>query len=346
MRLKLRRVRNKLKKPKRRLLTKIPPVPTMVTLGNGVCGFAAMILSLRALSLGVPPVPVEWSGWTPERCLYWAGLLIFLAMVFDVLDGRVARFTRTAGRFGAEMDSLCDMVSFGVAPALLVYAEVSLVRQGGGGYPVPDRYVWLLLATYVCCAALRLARFNIEISDDHPDFFFGLPSPAAAGCVVGWVVLIHGGNELPPLLQPHFSLVIKYLPLVLPFFAFLLGVLMITRVRYVHIGEKLLRGRRSFIYLLGLLLTFVLVAMQAEIMLVLSFNGYLLFGLLRVLRRRGAVGEPRGVSPASATEVAAAGEPLSASAKPAEAASVPESAAAGASPGGGKQGAAADETVL
>jgi CDP-diacylglycerol--serine O-phosphatidyltransferase len=205
-------------------------------------------------------------------------------MIFDLLDGRVARFTRTSCRFGAEMDSLCDVISFGAAPALLAYSSITFARLGGG-YPILDRYVWLLLAVYVACAALRLARFNIETDTDaHHDFFFGLPSPAAAGCLAAWTVMAHGKRELPEPLRGLFLNVHEWIPFCLPFFAFVLGVLMITRVRYVHIGEKLLRGRKSFMHLVGVLTVLALIAMQTEITLLIAFNGYFLLGLINTIR--------------------------------------------------------------
>jgi CDP-diacylglycerol--serine O-phosphatidyltransferase len=221
--------------------------------------------------------------------------MIFFAMIFDVLDGRVARYTRTAGRFGAEMDSLCDMISFGAAPALLAYATILLETKAHELiFPILDRYVLLLLVTYVSCAALRLARFNVEAETEHRDFFFGMPSPAAAGALTSWIVLFHGRRGLPPFDRTEISELlktvptewVKYIPSALPFFAFLLGILMITRVRYAHVGERLLRGRKSFLQNLALIFTLVLLAMQAEIMLAVAFNGYLLIGLGQSVARR------------------------------------------------------------
>src|SRR5712671_4267220 len=105
----------------RRLLHGIHPIPTMVTLGNLICGFASIMLSMRANNLPVNP-PEGAVVMSAEDYLYLAGLLIFLAMIFDVLDGSVARLTKSTSKFGMEMDSLCDVVSFGAAPAVLVKA--------------------------------------------------------------------------------------------------------------------------------------------------------------------------------------------------------------------------------
>src|SRR5688572_5574010 len=148
-RLKLRRS----DKPRRRLLMGIHPVPTMVTLGNLLCGFGAIVLAMRA---DHPP-----AGMKAEDCLHIAGLLIFLAMIFDVLDGTVARWTKSTSKFGMEMDSLCDVVSFGVAPAVLVKAMIDLQLDTVDQFKI-GAYVWPLLAVYVSCAAMRLARYNVE----------------------------------------------------------------------------------------------------------------------------------------------------------------------------------------
>jgi CDP-diacylglycerol--serine O-phosphatidyltransferase len=108
-----------------------------------------------------------------------AAIAIFVAMVFDSLDGRVARLTRTQSEFGAEYDSLSDMVSFGVAPALVVY-EWGLKGLGKAG--------WFAAFVYCACAALRLARFNTNIDVVDKRFFQGMPSPAAAGLVAGFIL--------------------------------------------------------------------------------------------------------------------------------------------------------------
>ena len=107
-----------------------------------------------------------------------AGWLIFLAMIFDALDGHVARLAKTTSDFGAQLDSLCDVVTFGVAPAFL------LVKMCPGFTFNHSQMVWIIAAAYACCAALRLARFNVETDDedDHMNFS-GLPSPAAASVV-------------------------------------------------------------------------------------------------------------------------------------------------------------------
>jgi CDP-diacylglycerol---serine O-phosphatidyltransferase len=273
-------------KPKR-LLMGIHPVPTMVTLGNLLCGFGAIVLAMRA---NQPP-----SGLKPEDCMHIAGLLIFVAMIFDVLDGTVARWTKSTSRFGMEMDSLCDVVSFGVAPAVLVKAMIDqqLARallDPTAMNPMLDRYVYPMLAVYVCCAAMRLARYNVEADTGHRDFFFGMPSPGAAGCVASLVLLI-----IPaPLLTSQFAentrledwrrTIANPVLMSLPFIMLVLGVLMVSRVHYPHIGERLLRGKKSFMHFIVLGLALVLIVMHHEVMLALTFNGYMLIGLLNEVR--------------------------------------------------------------
>ena len=114
----LRFGRGRKDKPKRKLLIGVRPLPTMVTLGNLLCGFGAIFLAMR--SYAPPP------GMSPAECLNLGGLLIFGGMIFDVMDGQVARWTKSTSKFGMEMDSLCDVVTFGLAPAVLVKGLIDL----------------------------------------------------------------------------------------------------------------------------------------------------------------------------------------------------------------------------
>ena len=261
----------------------IHPVPTLVTLGNLLCGFGSIILAMRAYN---PPANFPNLN-TPYDCLYWSGLLIFAAMVFDVLDGKVARWTKSASKFGMEMDSLCDVVSFGVAPAVLVKAIIDQQLVMHESYPMLDRYIWPMLAVYVCCAALRLARYNIEAESGHRDFFFGMPSPGAAGCVASLAVLISRQQTTFQQNQETFDIVSKTLhrPVLLafPFIMLVLGMLMVSRVHYPHVGDRLLRGRKSFLFILVLGLSLIITVLFHEVVLTLAFNGYMLFGLLKEL---------------------------------------------------------------
>jgi len=271
-----------------RLLVGVRPLPTMITLCNLLCGFGCIVLAMRADN-----PPSQFHGFSTADCLYVGSLLIFLAMIFDVFDGQVARWTKSTSKFGMEMDSLADVVSFGVAPAVLVKASIDTM----GTFPIPDRYVWMLLAVYVCCAALRLARYNVESETGHRDFFFGLPSPAAAGCAASLVLLItqdvqhHLPHWHPSAIgtsmtwvegwrEQCYEIVLTGMPFVL----LCLGILMVSRVHYIHMGDRLLAGRRSLMHLLLLVLLLVLVAMMHEVMLAVLFNGYVIFGVVNELR--------------------------------------------------------------
>jgi CDP-diacylglycerol--serine O-phosphatidyltransferase len=146
-------------KPRRR---GIYLLPNMITISALFCGFYAIVMSLN----------LE----------FWQSTVaIFIGMILDSMDGRVARFTRTQSEFGAQLDSLSDMVTFGVAPALVAY-EWSLKGMGRVG--------WVAAFVYCACAALRLARFNTNITVVDKRFFQGLPSPAAAAIVAGFIWLM------------------------------------------------------------------------------------------------------------------------------------------------------------
>src|SRR5579872_6872536 len=150
-------------------------LPTMLTLGNAVCGFGAITFAAKVGLIQ----PMGW-GRSDTECLWIAAALIFLAMVFDMLDGRAARWAKQSSQFGAELDSLCDAISFGVAPAFI------LVKFSPDFHP---RLLWVIAVLYVVCAILRLARFNVETDDeDSHDYFSGLPSPAAAGAVASFMI--------------------------------------------------------------------------------------------------------------------------------------------------------------
>jgi CDP-diacylglycerol---serine O-phosphatidyltransferase len=277
--------RNSLK-PK--LVSGVHPIPTLVTLGNLVCGFGAIVLAMRANN-----PPSEFYDFQAKDCLYWSGILIFIAMIFDVMDGKVARWTKSTSKFGMEMDSLCDVVSFGAAPAVLVKAMIDQQLRTNVPFPLLDRYVFPLLVVYVCCAAIRLARYNVESETVHRDFFFGMPSPGAAGCVASLAILItpkryhfQFGELQGPVTYVdqlreslHWPLLIA-----LPFVMLGLGVLMVSRVHYPHMGDRLLRGKKSFRHMIGLGLALVLVVMNHEVMLAIAFNGYMIFGLVNELR--------------------------------------------------------------
>jgi CDP-diacylglycerol--serine O-phosphatidyltransferase len=184
-----------------------------------------------------------------------AGVLILLGMIFDALDGRVARLTRTTTEFGGALDSLADVVSFGVAPALVAKA---LVEQTLGS--AEPKVAFVTAAFYAVCATLRLARYNAEheVPDQAVRHFVGLPTPGAAG-VLASIAVCHGNLlERFPLDAAGRSMAADLLR-----FGVLvgLGLLMVSRVPYVHFANRFLAGRRP-IGFIALVMLFVALALQ------------------------------------------------------------------------------------
>ncbi len=159
--------------------------PTLLTLGNLVCGFFAIVVAARVEK----PESIFWNYEDTTNVMI-SGCLIFLAMIFDALDGYVARLSHTASDFGAQLDSLCDVVTFGIAPGFL------LVKMCPRFAYLHSHAVWVIAASYAACAALRLARFNVETSDEDEHLHFnGLPSPAAAGAIAGFAIMFYAAAE-------------------------------------------------------------------------------------------------------------------------------------------------------
>ncbi|QKT02742.1 CDP-diacylglycerol--serine O-phosphatidyltransferase [Ectothiorhodospiraceae bacterium 2226] len=200
-----------------------------------------------------------------------AAIAVFVAMLLDGIDGRVARLTNTQSAFGAEYDSLADMVSFGLAPALVIY-QWSLIELGQLG--------WLAAFIYTAAAALRLARFNTQVDTADKRYFQGLPSPSAAALVAGlvWVGSSYGFDGETWRL-PAFMLTV------------LAGLLMVSNIRYHSFKGLDLRGRVPFVTMLVVVLVFVLISIDPPQVL---FAGFLLYALsgpvltLTNLRRRRA----------------------------------------------------------
>ena len=235
-----------------RPLRTIPVLPTMFTLGNLVCGFFAIVV---AANVGRPDPANAVLSTTETTYLMYSGWLIFLAMIFDALDGHVARISNTTSDFGAQLDSLCDLVTFGVAPAFLLVKMCPLAEVDH------SRRVWIIAATFVACAAMRLARFNVETSDDVEDHlnFSGLPSPAAAASIAGFAIMFYTLRS-PDNAFPYAQTIDEALQTVLPFFAAFVAIAMVTRIPYPHVVNQVLRGQRSFGHVVGVV--FALVAIM------------------------------------------------------------------------------------
>lgn len=234
-------------------------IPSLFTLGNAACGFAA-IVQLAAVNFEKGVIL------NPENFVH-AAWLILLAMLFDGIDGRIARMTESTGDFGGELDSLCDAVSFGVAPALMV----AMANAKAISSPLFAKMSWLFGLAFACGAILRLARFNVENShDDEAHLSFkGLPSPAAAGTIVS-SLLFQG------FLREHgFLRAASWVSAALPFLALTAGYLMVSTVRYIHLPNRYLRGRKSIRKIAQLFFLGVIVfALFPEIVLAAGFLGY------------------------------------------------------------------------
>jgi len=220
-------------------------LPSLATLGNAICGFAAMYVS--SLSAFWPNSPDWITQRFTEHHFSVAAYLIFLAMLFDALDGRLARFTRHTTDFGGQLDSLADVVSFGVAPAFLALQLFkAYTTQSHPNLPLPlSRLVWATGALYMSCAAMRLARFNVsnEHGEQHHFSFLGLPSPGAGAAVAAFILM---QQELAQSDHYHFLRQLGGLCVaILPVVVLCSGLLMVSAIRYPHIVNRYLRGKRS-----------------------------------------------------------------------------------------------------
>ncbi len=206
-----------------------------------------------------------------------AGIAVFVAMLFDGLDGRVARWTHTESAFGKEYDSLSDMVSFGLAPAIVTYQwGVARIAEYG---PLWRRLGWLVCFFYAAAAALRLARFNARAAAQDKHYFEGLPSPSAAAIVAAlvWLASDQTNVGLPGLI----------LAFLVTAFA---GALMISRFAFNSFKGVTPGARVRFPYIILVPLAFMLIALHPSITLLALFGGYALSApivwVYRKLRRR------------------------------------------------------------
>jgi CDP-diacylglycerol---serine O-phosphatidyltransferase len=226
---------------KRAYIRSVYFLPSLATLGNAICGFAACyVAAFDEINVGKDP----WAIALSQNKFLVAAYLVLMAMVFDAMDGRLARFTRHTTDFGGQLDSLADVVSFGFAPA---FVALLLFKVDGPQLPFAfSRLIWAIGALYFACAAIRLAKFNVsnKHGEQHHFSFLGLPSPGAAGVVVGLILMQQDlkANEWERL---AYACVI-----ILPAVVLLTGLLMVSNVRYQHVVNQHLRGRRSIARLL------------------------------------------------------------------------------------------------
>lgn len=222
-------------------------LPNLMTTGNLFCGFFAVIQSIRGNFL-------------------YAAYAIVVAAIFDQLDGRLARLTRSTSKFGAEYDSLCDLVSFGMAPAVILYLW-ALEPFG--------RLGWVGCFLFVACGALRLARFNVQANVVEKNYFQGLPIPMAAG-IVASSVLAFTNLEWDP--SGNYGLLLM---------AILLAFVMVSNFRFRSFKDLDLKERLPFRYLILGVGVLVVVALHPEIMLFVLFLGYAVLGAVFGIFRLG-----------------------------------------------------------
>jgi len=293
----VRKLRSKAKPDKGRFLKRmrgqrvkyITVLPSLITVLNGVFGFIAIVFASQGAEKGLAGLSY----------FALAGYMVLLAMIADMLDGRLARMSQSTSSFGGQLDSLCDMVSFGVAPAFLmlnaIQVHLELTTPLGGG--LFHRFIWLAALAYISCAAIRLARFNVENEESEAAHmnFAGLPTPGAAGAIVS-LVIFH--QEVMPTLDAAVFL--------LPVLTLGTAVLMVTRIPYPHVLNQYLRGRQPFSYLTRVLLFLgVVLWLGVQTALLLIFVAFAASGAVRWAYSRVHPGKGRPVvtdRPTIATE--------------------------------------------
>lgn len=257
-------------------------LPSLFTLGNAVCGFAAIYYAT---------VPGDTSaGRLFVSPLALAGYFVFLALLADSIDGWLARLSKDASEFGGQLDSLADVVSFGVAPAFLLIRLIEQTQQSGAsiapiGASWMGKGIWLIAAIYLCCTALRLARFNVENSPEESAhmFFKGLPAPGAAGAIASLIVLhqefLRPRTGLADWLPSSWVSWLAYLLVrALPVVVLLLALAMVSRIRYAHLVNQYIRGKHSFRHLVRLFLFLILCMVHLQIALACLFCGFAISG--------------------------------------------------------------------
>lgn len=254
-------------------------LPSSITLASILCGFSSVVMSINA------------AGSSPSRYFMWAAGLLVLAGVFDGLDGRVARATNTATEFGVQLDSLADVVSFGMAPAILAY------RYGFFQLGIHDNHLraagWAACFVFTACGALRLARFNVQVGATDPRYFVGLPIPAGAAAVAS-VILWH---PAPPTRSAHAYAFAAELLVV--------GLLMVSTLRFPSFKKAAPSPRGSMVTSLGLVLIFAMMILFQERFFLGFFATYIGLSLLLnlgwlagwrgIARPRDVAGEPETV---------------------------------------------------
>ena len=224
-------------------------VPNALTLGNSLCGFAAILYTLQVYE----KMMYRDGSDGIEKIFAFSACMILFAMVFDAFDGYAARLLNAASLHGIQMDSLADMVTFGVAPATLVAVMAHSMRSLAGNQ---FRLVWCLCAIYLGCAALRLAKYNVHaiLEKKSSDKFSGLPSPGADGSAMVNLISF------------------------LPYYTAILGFLMVSTIPYQHFGKWLFSIPRNKKRMLIAFVVLVALCIEPAWTGVILINGYIIWG--------------------------------------------------------------------
>jgi len=242
------------KKSKRQRV--MPVLPNLFTTGNLFCGLLSIITSIEVIvAVSAGEGSQEWVF----RRFWWAGAFLVISAFLDMMDGRLARFFNHESKFGLSYDSLSDLVSFGVAPGVLIYTWV-LMGSGKIGL--------MAILFYVVCTALRLARFNVQSGKEEKFNFTGLPSPAAAGLMIAPVMLLTALNIMPD------TTVVWYFLIAAP----VIGLLMVSNVSYPKRPYINLGG--PFNALVVAAIIFAAVITHPEIMFICIVYLYAVVGLV------------------------------------------------------------------
>jgi CDP-diacylglycerol--serine O-phosphatidyltransferase len=260
------------KRRRRRLRVRKLPIsvfPTMLTLANVLCGFMAIFLASLPTTADFP------FNWTP---LTFAAMFIFAGMVFDGFDGRVARLTNSTSEFGAQLDSMADMVTFGVAPAFIAIKLIdpAVPYFSNTGDHLFGRFALIVALIYIACAALRLARYTVAANEKHavdPNVFSGLPSPGAAGAIASIILLqqhlVYGeGYDYNWLIQTTRYAMIGIV--------LLAALAMVSKLPYTHFMNRYLRGRANVSTIALYVIVALLLLIYPQWTLAIAFTGYAL----------------------------------------------------------------------
>jgi CDP-diacylglycerol--serine O-phosphatidyltransferase len=216
-------------------------LPNLFTSASLFCGFYSIIASFK-------------EHFVP------ASIAILFSVVFDGLDGRIARLTNTTSKFGAEYDSLADVIAFGIAPSLLAYCWATSIYGKWG---------WIVAFLFVLCGALRLARYNIQIGIIESSVFNGLPIPAAASVIATTVIFFN---------SDYVGVEGKFHNIFIMVFVIILSLLMVSSIKYYSFKDMKLLVRKPFMIFFGLVVLSIIIVAEPELMFFVLILGYALSG--------------------------------------------------------------------